>query len=162
MQLPSSISTRLQYQHKSLLDLIDGLTDEQIRRPINPGKWSIFETIVHLATYQHTIITRLKRILDGQNPVFERYTAEADPLFHDNCSKSSREVMQDLLTTRKEMAAEILVFKESDFKKTGEHPAYGTMNIIQWLNFFLLHEAHHLFAIFKMAAELKKQQTTSL
>ena len=42
MQMSSSISTRLHYQHKSLLDIIDGLTDEQVRRQIIPGKWSIF------------------------------------------------------------------------------------------------------------------------
>ena len=156
MQLASSISTRLQYQHKSLLDLIDGLTDEQIRRNIIPGKWSIFENIVHLQTYQHTFINRVKQILEENNPPFPRYTAEADPLFHDNCSKSSREIMQDLLTTRKEMAAGIISFKESDYTKTGQHPAFGKMNLLQWLNFFLLHEAHHLFTIFKLGAELRK------
>jgi hypothetical protein len=32
------------------------------------------------------------------------------------------------------------------------------MNIMQWLNFFLLHEAHHLFTIFKLAAELRKER----
>jgi hypothetical protein len=28
--------------------------------------------------------------------------------------------------------------------------------VLQWLNFFLLHEAHHLFAIFKLVPELRK------
>jgi len=156
MQMPSSISTRLQYQHKSLLDILDGLSDEQIRLQLNPGKWSIFENIVHLQTYQHAFIGRVKKILDEENPVFDRYTAEADPLFHDNCTKSSREVMADLLTTRKELSNGILSFKETDLEKQGIHPAYGKMNLVQWMNFFLLHEAHHLFVIFKMAAELKR------
>lgn len=156
MPIPSSISTRLQYQHKSLLDLIEGLSDEQIRMQINPGKWSIFENIVHLQTYQHCAINRIRRILDEENPAFERYTAEADPLFHDNCTKSTREIMQDMLTTRKEMSAGILSFTENDLKKTGEHPVFGKMNLLEWLNFFLLHEAHHLFTIFKMAAMQKK------
>ena len=156
MQLASSISTRLQYQHKSLLDLIDGLTDEQIRRNIIPGKWSIFENIVHLQTYQHAFVSRIKQILEENNPLFPRYTAEADPLFADNCGKSSREVMQDLLTIRKIMAAEIITFKETDFIKTGQHPVFGKMNLLQWINFFLLHEAHHLFTIFKQAAELRR------
>ena len=158
MQMPSSISTRLQYQHKSLLDILDGLSDEQIRRQVNLGKWSIFENIVHLQTYQHTFISRIKKILNEETPVFTAYTAEADPLFHDNCTKSSREVMQDLLTTRKELSNGILSFKETDFEKTGLHPTYGKMNLLQWLNFFLLHEAHHLFTIFKIAAELKRGQ----
>lgn len=156
MQMPSSISTRLQYQHKSLLDILDGLSDEQIRLQLNPGKWSIFENIVHLQTYQHTFISRIRKILEEETPVFTAYTAEADPLFHDNCTKSSREVMQDLLTTRKELSNGILSFKETDLIKEGTHPTYGKMNLIQWLNFFLLHEAHHLFTIFKMGAELKK------
>lgn len=64
--------------------------------------------------------------------------------------------MQDLLTTRKEMTAEIISFKETDFDKKGTHKVYGKMNLHQWLNFFLLHEAHHLFTIFKLAAELKQ------
>ena len=156
MQMPSSISTRIQYQHKSLLDILDGLSDEQIRRQLNPGKWSIFENIVHLQTYQHAFISRVRKILDDENPVFDRYTAEADPLFHDNCIKSSREVMQDLLTIRKELSNGILSFKETDLVKQGTHPVYGKMNLLQWLNFFLLHEAHHLFTIFKMGTELKR------
>jgi uncharacterized damage-inducible protein DinB len=155
MQIPSSVSTRLQYQHKSLIDIIEGLSDEQIRMNVNPGKWSIFENIVHLQTYQHTMIRRIRQILDENDPAFSAYTAEADPLFYESCNKSSREVMQDLLTVRKELSAGILTFKESDLDRTGLHPKFGKMNLVQWLNFFLLHEAHHLFTIFKMAAVLR-------
>ena len=156
MQMPTSISTRLQYQHKSLLEILDGLTDEQIRQPLYPGKWSIFENIVHLQTYQHAFVNRIQKILNEENPVFAPYTAEADPLFHDNCNKSSREVMHDLLTIRKDFSASVLSYKETDLVKEGSHSAYGKMNLVQWLNFFLLHEAHHLFTIFKIGAELKK------
>lgn len=156
MQMSSSISTRLQYQHKSLVDLIDGLTDEQVRRQVITGKWSIFENIVHLQTYQHVFQQRVKQMLVEENPVFDRYTAEADPLFLENCSKMIREIMQDMLTTRKVIASEMTALKELVLIKTGTHPAFGKMNVNQWTNFFLLHEAHHLFAIFKLAAELKK------
>lgn len=155
MQLPSSISTRLQYQHKSLVDLIDGLTDEQIRRTVIPGKWSIFENMVHLQTYQHIFCGRMKKILDGSDPAFPRYSADGDPAFIENCSRSSREIMQDLLGIRKEMASGLPQLSEQDLDKTGSHPVYGKMNMVQWMNFFLLHEAHHLFTILKLAAELR-------
>ncbi|HEV7780338.1 MAG TPA: DinB family protein [Chitinophagaceae bacterium] len=155
--MPSSISTRLQYQHKSLMDIIDGLSDEQIRRQVITGKWSIFENIVHLQTYQHTFISRVKQMLETNEPSFPRYSAETDPLFADNCGRSSREIMQDLLTVRKDMSAAMLSFTPSDLLKTGTHPFFGKMTILQWLNFFLLHEAHHLFTMFKLAAELKKE-----
>ena len=157
MPVPTSITTRLQYQHKSLLDLIDDLTDEQIRRPVQTGKWSIFENIVHLATYQHMFVWRLQKILTENEPAFSRYVAESDPAFHDNLIKSSREIMQDLLTNRKDLAAEVDKLDEKDILKTGQHPLYGKMTLLQWLNFFLLHEAHHLFTIFKQAAALRNR-----
>ncbi|HYC39608.1 MAG TPA: DinB family protein [Chitinophagaceae bacterium] len=156
MQLASSIATRLQYQHKTLLDLIDGLTDEQIRRTVFPGKWSIFENIVHLQTYQHVFCHRARQILQGSMPRFDRYTADVDPLFLDNCHRTSREIMQDLLSTRKMMSSEFAQLNEKDFGKQGVHPYFGTMNLLQWLNFFLLHEAHHMFTIFKLSAELQQ------
>lgn len=154
--MPSSLSTRLQYQHKSLIDIIDGLSDEQVRRQVVTGKWSIFENIVHLQTYQHTFVDRIKQMLEKSNPIFSRYTAEADPEFLDNCGKSTREIIQDMISVRKQMAAEITSFPDTDFIKTGTHPVFGQMTLLQWLNFFLLHEAHHLLTVFKLAAELRK------
>jgi uncharacterized damage-inducible protein DinB len=156
MQMRSYLSTRLQYQHKSLVELIDGLSDEMIRRQVVPGKWSIFENIVHLQTYQHVFCDRIKKMQEENNPSFPRYTADADPAFLDNCGKTTREIMGDMITTRKEMSTGRLSVKEKDLERTGTHPVFGAMTITQWLNFFLLHEAHHLFTIFKLAAELKK------
>src|SRR5690349_7528408 len=156
MALSTSVITRLEYQHKSLLEIIDGLSDEQIRWQIIPGKWSVFENIVHLATYQHAFINRLNQILEQEKPAFPRYSAEADPLFHDNCSKVTREIMQDLVTTRREMIAKISSLNDTDLRRSGVHLAFGEMTIIMWLNFFLLHEAHHLFTIFKLVPELRK------
>jgi len=158
MPLPSSITTRLQYQHKSLLDLVEGLTDDQVHQHIIPGKWSVFENIVHLQTYQHVFIFRVNEMLTGGNPSFDRYVAETDPYFPVNCSKSTREIMQDLLGLRKDIAAQINNLDEESLRKTGSHPVFGPMDLMQWLNFFLLHEAHHLFTIFKLAAELRKEQ----
>lgn len=157
MQMSSSLSTRLHYQHKSIINIIEGLSDEQIRRQIINGKWSIFENIVHLQTYQHVFIERIKQLLDGNNPAFERYTAEADPLFLENCTLSSREVLHDLITTRKKMSVEMPKLPETDFEKTAKHPVYGEMNFLEWLEFFLLHEAHHLYTIFRLGATLKQQ-----
>jgi uncharacterized damage-inducible protein DinB len=156
MPVSSSLSTRLQYQHKCLVEIIEGLSDEQIRRQVITGKWSIFENIVHLQTYQHIFVLRIREMLEKPNPSFQRYTAEADPGFLENVTKSTRDIMHDMITIRQQMTVEILTFPEPDLKKTGSHPVFGEMTILQWLNFFLLHEAHHLLTIFKLAAELKK------
>lgn len=157
MQMSSSVSTRLHYQHKSLMDIIDELSDEEIRRNVVPGKWSIFENIVHLQTYQHVFNGRVKEILNGNTPEFPRYSAEADPFFLENCGRTTREVIQDLITVRKEMASALPALPGHDLAKNGIHPHFGNMHLLKWMNFFLLHEAHHLFAIFRLGAELKKK-----
>jgi uncharacterized damage-inducible protein DinB len=156
MPLSSSIVTRLEYQHKSLLELIDNLSDEDTRRQVMIGKWSIFENIVHLQTYQHGFLQRMKQIQTENNPAFARYTAESDPLFHDNCLRTTRDIIQDMITTRRIIAAYLLSLKDEGLKRRGSHPVFGSMDIGHWTNFFLLHEAHHLFTIFKLTAEVKK------
>jgi len=77
-------------------------------------------------------------------------------LFHDNCSKVTREIIQDLITTRREIIAKSFSLKDKELRRIGIHLAFGEMTIIMWLNFFLLHEAHHLFTIFKLVPELRK------
>jgi len=68
-----------------------------------------------------------------------------------------RELIQDLFSNRKQLSSEMLAFNQTDLERTAGHSTYGKMNLLQWLNFFLLHEAHHLFTIFKLAAALKKR-----
>ncbi len=156
MYLATTYTTRLQLQHKSLIDIIDGLTEQQVRNRVDPAKWSIFENIVHLQTYQHVFNKRVKKILEEEEPVFERYVPDTDPCFIDNCNKSFREIMSDYITVRKSMAGGELGLKEENMSRCGVHPTFGKLTLLQWTNFFLLHEAHHLFTIFKLAAELKK------
>lgn len=159
MELSTTIATRLQYQHKSLLEVLEGVSEEQVHIKQTPDKWSIFEIIVHLQTYQHIIIKRISQIRqDEYVPVFEAYNANTDPVFLENCKRTFREIMQDLITTRKDMAAEFMKLKQAELDKKGIHPVYGTMSLQLWLNFFLLHEAHHLFAIFKQAGKLRAEK----
>jgi len=146
----------MQYQHKSLVDIIDGLSEEQIRRNIIAGKWSVFENIVHLQTYQHVFCDRMTKIIREVDPSFPRYSADADPLFLDNCHKTTREIMQDYITIRKDMVMRTMNLSDAELEKKGTHPFFGKMNMVQWLNFFLMHESHHLFTIFKLTAELKR------
>jgi len=152
----ASLNAGLEYQRESLKGMIAGLTDEQVRREVLAGKWSIFENIAHLATYQHAFLQRISRIVNEQNPVFGRYNAESDPLFHDYCTRTTKAILDDLVITRNELVSDIRSLDDDTMLRTGEHPVFGKMNLLQWLNFFLLHEAHHLFTIFKLMPGLRE------
>lgn len=155
MEMSSSVATRLQYQHKALLDIIDDLSENDIKKKSDTNEWSIFETIVHLQTYQRVFQGRVNEIRNSNNPHFELYEHFDDSIFLENCKKLVREIMQDYITTRKEMAAQYLPLPLSELNKTGTHPKYGTLKLQLWMNHFLLHEAHHLYNIFKMAGEIR-------
>jgi len=81
MPLSNSILTRLRYQHEALPELIGDLTEDELKRRINPDKWSPFEHIAHLAAYQPMFLRRLGRIATEPAPSLERYVAEKDPQF---------------------------------------------------------------------------------
>lgn len=39
--------------------------------------------------------------------------------------------------------------------RIGLHPVYGPMTLEGWTEFFLLHEAHHLFTILRLGGSLR-------
>jgi hypothetical protein len=152
--LSAIIQSQLEIQHKSIPEIIDGISQPALRRQVLPGKWSIFENLVHLQTYQPMFIQRIQRILAGSIPMFTPYTAEADPIFFENCSLSTKQVLQNLFQTREQLAAMVAALSEVDLQKIGIHSIYGNLTLSDWLRFFLLHESHHHFTIFKLRSYL--------
>ena len=158
MPLSVSITTRLEHQHETISELIDGFPESALKRRINPDKWSAFENIVHLASYQLTVIERMKLILDGNKPRFERYVAENDPLFNEYVKKSLTELLDDVSYNRAVIIGQLKYLNEKQLKLSAHHPRFGEMAIVQWAEFFLLHEAHHLYTIMQLTAALRVPQ----
>lgn len=156
MPLSSSALSRLQYQHETIRELVKGFDEAQLRLAVNPGKWSAFENVAHLTAYQPTFIQRMQLIEQKDNPSFERYVADNDPAFHQCTQLSIKELLDDLSTQRFIIHKHISSLNETALRRMGSHPKYGDMAISQWTEFFLLHEAHHLFTIFMLTAELRK------
>jgi hypothetical protein len=155
MPLNSSIIGRLKTQHETVQELVKGLSEEQLKQRVNPEKWSAFEQIAHLVAYQPTFLQRLQLIAHKEIPVFERYTADKDPVFHQCLGYSIKELLEDLSTQRFLINNHITHLSETTLRREGVHPLYGKFSISQWAEFFLLHEAHHLFAIFMLTAAVK-------
>jgi hypothetical protein len=148
--LSPSQKTRLQHQHESVVEITKGLSEEQLRVRPDTGKWSPFENIAHLAAYQPSFIDRLKRIEKEDAPLFERYVAEKDSRFFECCEMELHQLNEFLFTHRFLISNHISALPETSLSRIGRHPLYGDLTIPKWTEFFLLHEAHHLFTIFKL------------
>lgn len=147
-----SISTldRLRTQHESIATLIDGLTDEQLTRNPVPGKWSIKDNIAHLTKYQLVFIERMHTLLTVHEPVFEAYRAENDREFDKWLGKSSPQLIEELNKDRITLTELVVSLDENELRRVGIHLKFGKLNVMDWTEFFILHEAHHLFTIFRL------------
>lgn len=51
MSLSASVCSRLQHQHETIQELLNGFSEDQLRQRIHSDKWSAFEQVAHVATY---------------------------------------------------------------------------------------------------------------
>lgn len=158
MPLSTSINSRLHYQHETIRELIKGLSEEQLKQKIIPGKWSVFEQIAHLAAYQPVFMQRIRKMGHEDGLSFERYVADDDPAFHESCKKTLKELLDDVDTQRFLIINHLTALSEQTLRCTGRHLKFGWLTIIEWTEFFLLHEAHHLFSIFMLTSEWRQSK----
>jgi hypothetical protein len=150
------MSARLLHQHETIRDLIAGLPPEALQRRVLPEKWSVFENIAHLAAYQPVFILRLERLNREPSPAIDRYVAEQDPAFPSYLEKSPAELLGNIDDTRTVILSKLEDGGETLLAKTGLHARYGWLTGREWTEFFLLHEAHHLYTIFMLVRDLRK------
>src|SRR5579872_6567210 len=156
MPLSASILTRLQHQHETIGELIGGLDEQALRRNVNPGKWSALDNIAHLACYQPVFLHRLERIRAENSPAFDRYVADSDPAFPAYQQSPPGELLAGLREQRSVICSKLQGMDETGLRRTGLHPRFGLLDVRQWSEFFLLHEAHHLYTLFSLVQEVRK------
>jgi len=155
MALSVAITTRLQYQHESIQELIAGLSEKELKLRIQPDKWSAFEQIVHLTAYQPIFLERLYKIVQEDSPGFERYVADHDAAFHEALQKPLTALLEELSAQRLIICKYVTNLPDEALQRTGRHAKYGLLTIPEWTEFFLLHEAHHLYHLFMLTRELR-------
>jgi hypothetical protein len=162
MPLSESIRNRLLFQHQTIPELIEGISEEGLTHRPDPAKWSAFENIAHLACYQPVFLERVKKIKSvssapaGTPPSFGRYVAEQDPAFPGYLEMPLQGLLSDIGLQRGLIIHELTGGDKIDLGLTGLHPRFGLLTLTGWTEFFLLHEAHHLYTIFALASVWRK------
>ena len=151
MNIYSSIIDRLNSQHLVISELIKDLDNDTINKQPATDKWSIKDNIAHITYYHLKFLNRIKLILNGKENYFKRYNPDEDPEFIEWRKMSKEKLLSKLEENRNKVIDYIDELKSSDLEKTGTHQKFGKMNILQWIEFVLLHEAHHIYTIFKLS-----------
>lgn len=141
---------KLKNQHREIELLLDGLAPPLIRQRPTTNKWSMQEHLAHLGRYQEVFLQRLLLILSKETPELSRYRAENDHLFEIWRKLELSEILTKIELNRQDLIAFFAGLTPRDWNHSGIHPVLGTLSLRDWLQFFLFHESHHLYTLFKL------------
>ena len=154
--LPRSTLLRLETQLEVLPLLLRGASPEAIMARSASHEWSPHENLAHLARHHAIFRERLQRIITEDTPKLARYRAEDDPSWAKWSSLATDEVISRLQTLRAEILQFIKGLSDAELNRVGIHPLFGQMDVTHWVEFFLLHEAHHLYKLMIRLGETRR------
>jgi len=130
---PSS-AARLATQLECLPALLEGAAPAALDGRTRSGKWSVRENLAHLARHHQVMLDRVRKVLAEDRPRLPRYAAEEDAEWPAWAALPMVGALDD-----------------EQLGRTAVHPTLGEMALPLWIEFFLLHEAHHLYVVMKRA-----------
>ena len=134
---------------------LKGVAIDTLGTRVIPGKWSAHEQLAHLARYHQVFLQRIDRILSENAPEFPSYRAEDDPEWPAWTSLPTSQLLVRISSMRAKLMARLRSLSEEQFERTGVHSKFGAMSLSLWLEFFLVHEAHHLYVVLQLVRSTK-------
>ncbi len=159
MHLTNNMLERLVQQYESISNITEDMENTDFQRRVFPGKWNVHEQIAHLASHQALFLQRINRILEEDRPSIPNYVAEEDEGFINWLNKDTISLLNNISISRKIIVKQIEGLSQEQLYREGFHLKFGNMNIPSWIEFFLLHEAHHMYSIFRLVAAIRISKT---
>lgn len=154
--LPETTRQGLCNQLDALDLLLEGASPTTLIWRPERDQWSAHENLAHLARHHQLMLDRLQRIVAEDKPQLGRYRAEDDPEWPAWAALSTNEVMGQLRALRRKIIEWSERCSDQDLDRIGVHPLFGEMTVAHWLEFFLLHEAHHLYVVMLRLGQAKR------
>jgi uncharacterized damage-inducible protein DinB len=152
-----SIRARLETQLDALPPILAGSTAETLAMRPASGAWSANEHLAHLARHHAVFFDRLRLVVAEDEPQFARYRAEEDPEWRAWSVLSTADALARVTDLRARIIEWVAALSDADADRCGVHPLFGTQSIGDMLDFFLLHEGHHLYVMMTRLGEAKSR-----
>jgi uncharacterized damage-inducible protein DinB len=120
------------------------------------SEWSARENLAHLARHAEVFLERLERIRREDRPDVGRYSAEQDAGWPAAAGRPLADVLTRLRETRARLLDWVTRLTPDELGRTGRHPTFGELAVPAWLDFFLLHEGHHLYVAMLRLGEARR------
>ncbi|TCP69396.1 DinB family protein [Baia soyae] len=152
--------TYLEQIRTALLEELASLSDEQLNEKTDSSTWSIAQVLEHLVLTEGFIFSMISKVARENKltdipdkPIHfvadrSRKVQAPDSLTPKKDYYAKEELVQKLEQTRKQTDAFMEEYSEEDLRKRSMvHPAFGDLNLMQYVEFFGHHEARHLAQI---------------
>lgn len=159
MTVPRGTRERLETQLDVVSLFLEGARAGDAEIAPEDGGWSAKENIAHLARHAHVFLERVERILREDRPNLGTYRPEEDPEWPLWRTLPLDEALRRLRAERARLLAWVGGLSEEETRRAGVHPQFGAWDIPRWLDFFLLHEAHHLYFMVRRLAQAQRRRS---
>lgn len=160
--------------HKQTLDLVEGLSEEQLKFKSAPGKWSVLEVAEHIYLAEGLLFGAVNGALAAkENPEWETKTKGKTEFLErvmvsrdrkatapENIVPSGKLTRDEVIAKLKEARAKTLKFAEETNLPLKAHtldhpfPVFNTLNAYQWLIYIPLHNIRHNKQIEEVKADM--------
>ncbi len=157
MTLRPEWKERFMLQQKTFESLVKNFSEADLHAQPQPGKWGAFEHCAHLSHYQEITLARLADLIAGAaTTAVSPYHSEEDPEFLAWCSLSTEKLVERYHIARKALMSELNEVDPEKVIHLLDHPTYGRLDVAALAEFFLHHEAHHLYQAYRLGLMARK------
>lgn len=122
----------------------DGLTDEHLRTPEAPGKWSVLQIVQHLADTELVYGYRLRNVLAADEPEIAAYDQDAwcDRLRYND--EDLADALDELDVLRRRNLRLLERLRADEWERGGQHEERGRESVRQMVRLLAAHDLAHL------------------
>ncbi len=144
---------------------IDGLSDAELKLQVVPGKWSIFEIVIHVAEGEIIGACRFRQALADHPEPFPYYNEAVWARVMQYQQQSIQFLRDNILMfemMRRTTADLLKRCTDEQWQKTGTHPMRGTMTVRQLLELYADHSERHIVQILERRELMGKSRAMDI
>jgi hypothetical protein len=138
------ILTKLGDTSKGLAALLQGVSDENLRRKPAPEKWSMLEITCHLRDVERLFVERYGKLASLDRPAFRMINQDELAIHLKYNEDDPSAALRDFRKLREETVHLLGALPHQSWQRVGLHPKRGEFSMAAHVDMHVAHDANHL------------------